>query len=207
MAQYFEIDPRHPAPRLIARAAEIVRAGGVIAYPTDSCYALGCHLGDKDAMLRLRRIRRVDERHHFTLMCRDLSELGAYARVDNARYRLLKALTPGSYTFILEATRELPRRLLHPRRRTIGLRVPDHPVAQALLAALGEPLLSSTLALPDDELPLNDGREIRRRLEHDVELVLDGGSCGTEPTTVVDLTGAAPQILREGKGPIAPLVR
>ena len=207
MAQYFEIDPRHPQPRLIARAAEIVRTGGVIAYPTDSCYALGCHTGDKDAMLRLRRIRRVDERHHFTLMCRDLSELGAYARVDNARYRLLKALTPGSYTFILEATRELPRRLLHPRRRTIGLRVPDHPVAQALLAALGEPLLSSTLALPDDELPLNDGREIRRRLEHDVELVLDGGSCGTEPTTVVDLTGAAPQILREGRGSIAPLVR
>lgn len=207
MAQYFEIDPRHPQPRLIARAAEIVRAGGVIAYPTDSCYALGCHIGDKDAMLRLRRIRRVDERHHFTLMCRDLSELGAYARVDNARYRLLKALTPGSYTFILEATRELPRRVLHPRRRTIGLRVPDHPVAQALLAALGEPLLSSTLALPDDELPLNDGREIRRRLEHDVELVLDGGSCGTEPTTVVDLTGAAPQILREGRGSIAPLVR
>jgi len=207
MAQYFEIDPRHPPPRLIARAAEIVRAGGVIAYPTDSCYALGCHIGDKDAMLRLRRIRRVDERHHFTLMCRDLSELGTYARVDNARYRLLKALTPGSYTFILEATRELPRRLLHPRRRTIGLRVPDHPVAQALLAALGEPLLSSTLALPDDELPLNDGREIRRRLEHDVELVLDGGSCGTEPTTVVDVTGPAPQIVREGKGPIAPLVR
>ncbi len=207
MAQYFEIDPRHPQPRLIARAAEIVRAGGVIAYPTDSCYALGCHIGDKDAMLRLRRIRRVDERHHLTLMCRDLSELGAYARVDNARYRLLKALTPGSYTFILEATRELPRRVLHPRRRTIGLRVPDHPVAQALLAALGEPLLSSTLALPDDELPLNDGREIRRRLEHDVELVLDGGSCGTEPTTVVDLTGAAPQILREGRGSIAPLVR
>ena len=207
MAQYFEIDPRHPPPRLIARAAEIVRAGGVVAYPTDSCYALGCHTGDKDAMLRLRRIRRVDERHHFTLMCRDLSELGTYARVDNARYRLLKALTPGSYTFILEATRELPRRLLHPRRRTIGLRVPDHPVAQALLAALGEPLLSSTLALPDDELPLNDGREIRRRPEHDVELVLDGGSCGTEPTTVVDLTGPAPQIVREGKGPIAPLVR
>ncbi len=207
MAQYFEIDPRHPQPRLIARAAEIVRAGGVIAYPTDSCYALGCHTGDKDAMLRLRRIRRVDERHHFTLMCRDLSELGTYARVDNARYRLLKALTPGSYTFILEATRELPRRLQHPRRRTIGLRVPDHPVAQALLAALGEPLLSSTLALPDDELPLNDGREIRGRLEHDVELVLDGGPCGTEPTTVVDLTGAAPRIVREGTGPIAPLVR
>jgi tRNA threonylcarbamoyl adenosine modification protein (Sua5/YciO/YrdC/YwlC family) len=204
MAQYFEIDPGHPQPRLIARAAEIVAAGGVIAYPTDSCYALGCHTGDKDAMLRLRRIRGVDERHHLTLMCRDLSELGTYARVDNVRYRLLKALTPGSYTFILEATRELPRRLLHPRRRTIGLRVPDHPVAQALLAALGEPLLSATLALPDDELPLDDGREIRRRLEHRLELVLDGGSCGTEPTTVVDLTGPAPRIVREGKGSLAP---
>jgi tRNA threonylcarbamoyl adenosine modification protein (Sua5/YciO/YrdC/YwlC family) len=206
MAQYFEIDPRHPPPRLIGRAAEIVRSGGVIAYPTDSCYALGCHTGDKDAMLRLRRIRGVDERHHLTLMCRDLAELGTYARVDNARYRLLKALTPGSYTFILEATRELPRRLLHPRRRTIGLRVPDHPVAQALLAALGEPLLSSTLLLPGDELPLNDGREIRRRLEHELDLVLDGGSCGIEPTTVVDLTGPAPRILREGRGPTAPLV-
>ncbi len=206
MAQYFEIHPRHPQPRLITRAAEIVRAGGVVAYPTDSCYALGCHTGDKDAMLRLRRIRGVDERHHLTLMCRDLSELGTYARVDNVRYRLLKALTPGSYTFILEATRELPRRLLHPRRRTIGLRVPDHPVAHALLAALGEPLLSSTLALPDDALPLNDGREIRRRLEHAVDLVLDGGPCGTEPTTIVDLTGPAPQILRQGKGAIAPLV-
>jgi tRNA threonylcarbamoyl adenosine modification protein (Sua5/YciO/YrdC/YwlC family) len=207
MAQYFEIDPRHPQPRLIARAAEIVRAGGVLVYPTDSCYALGCHAGDKNAMLRIRRIRRIDERHHLTLMCRDLSELGTYARVDNARYRLLKALTPGSYTFILEATRELPRRLLHPRRRTIGLRVPDHPVAHALLAALDEPLLSSTLILPDEALPLDDGREIRRRLEHDVALVLDGGSCGTEPTTVVDLTGPAPRIVRAGRGPTAPLAR
>jgi tRNA threonylcarbamoyl adenosine modification protein (Sua5/YciO/YrdC/YwlC family) len=207
MAQYFEIDPRHPQPRLIARAAEIVRAGGVLVYPTDSCYALGCHAGDKDAMLRIRRIRRIEDQHHFTLMCRDLSELGTYARVDNARYRLLKALTPGSYTFILEATRELPRRLLHPRRRTIGLRVPDHPVAHALLAVLDEPLLSSTLILPDEALPLNDGREIRRRLEHDVALVLDGGSCGTEPTTVVDLTGPAPRIVRAGKGPAAPLAR
>jgi tRNA threonylcarbamoyl adenosine modification protein (Sua5/YciO/YrdC/YwlC family) len=205
LAQYFEISPAHPAPRLIARAAAIVRDGGVIAYPTDSCYALGAHLGDKDAMLRLRRIRDVDERHHFTLMCRDLSQLGTYARVDNARYRLLKSLTPGSYTFILEATRELPRRLLHPRRKTIGLRVPDHPVAQALLAALGEPLLSTTLVLPGDEAPLGDAREIRRRLEHEVDLVLDGGSCGIDPTTVVDLTGPSAQIVREGKGPIAAL--
>jgi len=205
VSQYFVLHPSHPQPRLIARAAEIVRGGGVVAYPTDSCYALGCHLGDKQAMLRLRRIRGVDERHHFTLMCRDLSELGAYARVDNARYRLLKALTPGSYTFILEATRELPRRILHPRRRTIGLRVPDHVAAQALLEVLGEPLLSTTLILPGGELPLDDGREIRRRLEHDVDLVLDGGRCGTEPTTVVDLTGPTPRIVREGKGAIAPL--
>lgn len=204
MAQYFLIHPTHPQARLVARAAEIVRGGGVIAYPTDSCYALGCHAGDKDAMLRLRRIRGVDERHHFTLMCRDLSELGSYARVDNARYRLLKTLTPGSYTFILEATKELPRRILHPRRKTIGLRVPDHPVALALLAELGEPLLSTTLILPGDEAPLEDAREIRERLEHDVDLVLDGGPCGTVPTTVVDLTGPAPEVVRAGKGPVAP---
>jgi tRNA threonylcarbamoyl adenosine modification protein (Sua5/YciO/YrdC/YwlC family) len=204
LAQYFVIHPTHPQARLLARAAEIVRGGGVIAYPTDSCYALGCHLGDKDAMLRMRRIRGVDERHHFTLMCRDLSELGSYARVDNARYRLLKALTPGSYTFILEATKELPRRILHPRRKTIGLRVPDHPVALALLAELGEALLSTTLILPGDEAPLEDAREIRARLEHDVDLVLDGGPCGTEPTTVVDLTGATPEVLRAGRGPVTP---
>lgn len=179
-----------------------MREGGVIVYPTDSCHALGCHLGDKDAMVRLRRIRGVDETHHFTLMCRDLSEIALYARVDNAQYRLLKSLTPGSYTFILEGTRELPRRLLHPRRKTIGLRIPDHPVAQALLAELAEPLLSTTLLLPGDEEPLNDGQEIRARLEHDVDLVLDGGSCGIAPTTVLDLTGRAPQVVREGKGPI-----
>jgi len=206
LAQYFEISPAHPAPRLIARAAAMVREGGVIAYPTDSCYALGAHPGDKAAMLRLRRIRGVDERHHFTLMCRDLSQLGTYARVDNARYRLLKSLTPGGYTFILEATRELPRRLLHPRRKTIGLRVPDHPVAQALLAALGEPLLSTTLLLPGEELALTDARAIRQRLEHEVDLVLDGGSCGTEPTTIVDLTGPVAQIVRAGTGPVAALL-
>jgi tRNA threonylcarbamoyl adenosine modification protein (Sua5/YciO/YrdC/YwlC family) len=203
LAQYFQINPVHPAPRLIAGAAEIVRAGGVIAYPTDSCYALGCHIGDKDAMLLLRRIRGVDDRHHFTLMCRDLSEIASYARVDNAQYRLLKALTPGSYTFILEATRELPRRILHARRKTIGLRIPDHAVALALLDALGEPLLSTTLLLPGDELPLNDAGEIRRRLQHDIKLVLDGGSCGTLPTTVVDLTGPAPQVTRVGRGALA----
>lgn len=207
MAQYFVIHPTHPQPRLIARAAEIVRAGGVIAYPTDSCYALGAHVGDKAAMETMRRIRGVDERHHFTLMCRDLSELGTYARVDNRQYRLLKALTPGSYTFILEGTKDLPRRILHPRRKTIGLRVPDHPVAAALLAELGAPLLSTTLILPGDEAPLEDAAEIRSRLESNVALVLDGGPCGTTPTTVVDLTGAAPEVVREGKGSIAAFLR
>lgn len=206
MSQYFEVHPEHPQPRLIARAAEIVRGGGVIAYPTDSSYALGCHLGDSEAMRAMRRIRGVDERHHFTLMCRDLSEIGTYARVDNQRYRLLKALTPGGYTFILEATKEVPRRLLHPRRRTIGLRVPAHRVALALLEAMGEPLLSSTLILPGEDEPLGDAREIRARLEHELALVLDGGPCGTEPTTVVDLTGPAATIVREGRGPVSPFV-
>jgi tRNA threonylcarbamoyl adenosine modification protein (Sua5/YciO/YrdC/YwlC family) len=205
LAQYFQIVPSHPQRRLIARAAQIVRGGGVIAYPTDSCYALGCHIGDKDAMLRLRRIRRFDERHHLTLMCRDLSEIATYAKVDNVRYRLLKALTPGSYTFILRGTREVPRRLLHPRRRTIGVRVPDHPVAQALLAELGEPLLSATAQLPGDAAPLDGGGRIRERLEHDVDLVLDAGSCGIEPTTVIDLTGDEAVIARRGKGSLAPL--
>jgi tRNA threonylcarbamoyl adenosine modification protein (Sua5/YciO/YrdC/YwlC family) len=207
VAQYFVIHPTHPQPRLLARAAEIVRGGGVIAYPTDSCYALGCHVGDKAAMERLRRIRGVDERHHFTLMCRDLSELGTFARVDNRQYRLLKTLTPGSYTFILEGTKDLPRRILHPRRKTIGLRVPDHPVALGLLAELGEPLLSTTLVLPGDDAPLEDAAAIRRRLEHEVDLVLDGGPCGTTPTTGVDLTGAVPEVVREGKGPMVAFAR
>jgi tRNA threonylcarbamoyl adenosine modification protein (Sua5/YciO/YrdC/YwlC family) len=206
MSQYFQIHPTHPQPRLIARAAEILRSGGVVAYPTDSCYALGCHLGDKDAMVRLRRIRDVDERHHFTLMCRDLSEIASYARVDNTQFRLLKLSTPGSYTFILEATRELPRRLLHPKRKTIGLRIPDHPVALALLAELREPLLSTTLILPGDEEPLTDGEAIRERLEHEVDAVLDAGSCGVVPTTVVDLTGRVPEVIRRGKGPAGPFL-
>ncbi len=204
MAQFFSIHPDNPQPRLIKRAAEIIRAGGIIVYPTDSCYALGCHIGDKAAMERIRSIRGVDARHHFALVCRDLSELAVYARVDNQQFRLLKAATPGSYVFILEATRELPKRLQHPRRRTIGLRIPDHPVVDALLAELGEPLLSSTLLLPGDELPHTDAAEIRERLEHLVDLILDGGSCGIEPTTVVDLTGPAPKVTRSGKGSLAP---
>ena len=204
MAQYFSIHPDNPQPRLIRRAVEIVRAGGVIVYPTDSCYALGCHLGDKAAMERMRAIRQVDERHHFALVCRDLAEIAVYARVDNRQFRLLKSATPGSYTFILQATRELPKRLQHPSRRTIGLRVPDHRVVRALLAELEEPLLSSTLMLPGDEWPLNDAIEMRERLEHHVDLILDSGSCGITPTTVVDLTGDAPVITRQGKGSLAP---
>ncbi len=204
MSQFFSIHPDNPQPRLIKRAAEIIRAGGIIVYPTDSCYALGCHIGDKTAMERIRAIRGIDARHHFALVCRDLSELATYARVDNQQFRLLKAITPGSYVFILEATRELPKRLQHPKRRTIGLRIPDHPVVDALLAELGEPLLSSTLLLLGDEQPHTDAQEIRERLEHQVDLILDGGSCGIEPTTVVDLTGAAPLVTRAGKGSLAP---
>ncbi len=204
MAQFFSINPNNPQLRLIRQAAAIVRSDGVIVYPTDSCYALGCHLGDKNAMTRIRTIRQVDDRHHFTLVCRDLAEISRYAKVDNSQYRLLKASTPGSYTFILEATREVPRRLQHPKRSTIGLRIPNHPVVQALLEELKEPLLSSTLMLPGDELPLNDAEEIRDRLEHQVELVLDGGPCGLEMTTVIDLTGEVPELTRQGKGSLTP---
>jgi tRNA threonylcarbamoyl adenosine modification protein (Sua5/YciO/YrdC/YwlC family) len=204
VSQFFSIHPDNPQPRLIKRAAEIIRAGGIIVYPTDSCYALGCHIGDKGAMQRIRTIRGIDARHHFALVCRDLSELATYARVDNQQFRLLKAATPGSYVFILEATRELPKRLQHPKRRTIGLRIPDHPVVAALLTELGEPLLSSTLLLPGDEQPHTDAGEIREKLERQVDLILDGGSCGIEPTTVVDLTGAAPLVTRAGKGSLTP---
>ena len=204
MAQYFAVHPEDPQQRLIRRAVEFVRNGGLMVYPTDSCYALGCHIGDKSAMERMRRIRQVDEHHHFTLVCRDLSELGQYAIVDNIQYRSLKASTPGSYTFILRASREVPKRLLNPKRHTIGVRVPDHNVVRALLEEMGEPLLSSTLMLPGDELPLNDMDEIRARLQHDVEVVLDGGSCGVEMTTVVDLTGELPVVVRRGKGSTAP---
>jgi len=200
MAQYFEIHPTHPQSRLIRRAVEIVQHGGVIAYPTDSGYALGCHLGDKAAMERIRRIRQVDDKHNFTLVCRDLSEIATYAIVSNTDYRLLKAHTPGAYTFILPATREVPRRLQHPKRKTIGLRVPDHVITQALLAELNEPLMSSTLILPGEDLPLNDAHTIRERLEHRVDLVIDGGACGLEPTTVVELQDGAAQVVRLGRG-------
>ncbi|MFT3850536.1 MAG: L-threonylcarbamoyladenylate synthase [Propionivibrio sp.] len=204
MARYLSIHPEDPQPRMLGQAAEILREGGVIAVPTDSCYALGCALGDKDAVERIRRIRGVDDRHHLTLMCRDLSEIAQFARVNNAQYRLLKATTPGSYTFILEGTKELPRRVLHPKRKTIGLRVPDHKVALALLAELGEPLLTSTLMLPGDESPLTEGWEIQDRLNDHVELILDGGYCGTEPTTVIDLTNWPPELVRAGRGSLEP---
>lgn len=180
-----------------------MRSGGVIVYPTDSCYALGCHLGDKQALERLRRVRDIDERHHLTLMCRDLADVGHYARVDNATYRLLKSLTPGSYTFILLASRELPRRVLHEKRKTIGVRIPDHAVAAALLEALAEPLVSSTLTLPGDDAPMDDAHAIRERLDDAVDLVIDAGSCGIEPTSVIDLTGAAPVVIRRGKGALS----
>jgi tRNA threonylcarbamoyl adenosine modification protein (Sua5/YciO/YrdC/YwlC family) len=205
MARYLSIHPDDPQPRLLAQAAEAVRAGGVVALPTDSCYALGCRLGDKDAALRIRHIRGLDERHHLTLMCRDLSDIGQFARVDNAQYRLLKAATPGGYVFILEGTRELPRRLLHPRRKTIGLRVPDHKAALALLEELGEPLLTSTLMLSGDEAPLTEAWEIQERLDDLIELIVDGGYCGTTPTTMLDLTRMPPTVVRAGRGPLEPL--
>lgn len=204
MAQFFSIHTHTPHLRLIRQAVSIVHNGGVIVYPTDSCYALGCQIGDKSAMSRIRTIRQVDERHHFTLVCRNLAEISTYAKVDNSQYRLLKATTPGSYTFILQASREVPRRLQHPKRNTIGLRIPDHPVVLALLEELNEPLLSSTLILPGDELPMNDAEEIRERLEHQVELVMDAGSCGIEMTTVIDLTSDMPELIRQGKGSLEP---
>ena len=204
MAQFFVLHPDNPQSRLIKQAAALVRAGAVIAYPTDSCYALGCHLGDKDAVARIRQIRGLDDDHYMTLMCRDLSELARYARVDNVQFRLLKNNTPGSYTFILDATKEVPKRLQHPKRSTIGMRIPDHPVALALLEELGEPLLSTTLIPAGEEQALNDAEEIRDRLDQQLDLVLDGGAVGLAPTTVIDLTSDTPVVLRRGKGDVTP---
>lgn len=204
MSQFFTIYPNNINLRLIRQAAAMLRDGGIVVYPTDSCYALGCHLDDKDAVTRIRQIRQLDEQHHLTLMCRDLSEISRYARVDNSKFRLLKANTPGSYTFILEATKEVPRRLQHPKRSTVGIRVPDHPVALALLEELGEPMSSSTLILPDEVWPLNDAELIRELLEKKVDLVIDGGTVGVDFTTVIDLTGDVPVLLRKGKGDISP---
>lgn len=203
MAEYLEIHPKNPQLRLIRQAVNIVRAGGVIAYPTDSCYALGCHVGDADALERIRRIRQADKNHHFTLVCRDLSEIAKYARVDNVQYRTLRAFTPGPYTFILEATREVPKRLQNPRRRTIGIRVPDNAIVRMLLAELGEPIMSSTLLLPGDVAPMTDPHEIKARLEHEVGLVIDGGPGGFEASSVVDLSGEVPVVVRRGKGDVS----
>jgi len=204
VSQFFQIHPDNPQPRLIRQAVEMLRQGAVIVYPTDSAYALGCHLGDKKALDRIREIRRVDDKHNFTLVCRDLSQAATYAKMDNTAYRLINAHTPGPYTFILPATREVPRRLLHPKRRTIGIRIPDNRIVRALLEELGEPIMSSTLILPGEEMPMTDPYEIRERLEHQVDLVIDGGYCDLEPTTVVDLTGDLPRVVRRGKGDPAP---
>ena len=205
MSQFLEIHAGNPQNRLVSRVVVVLRAGGVIVYPTDSSYAFGCCIGERAAMERIRRIRRVGAEHNFTLVCRDLSELATYARVDNSAYRLLKSLTPGPYTFILKATREVPRRLQNPRRKTIGLRVPDHPIPQAILESLGEPIMSSTALAPDEELPLSDPHDIHARLGSQVDLVIDGGYCGLEPTTVLDLTGDAPRLLRAGRGDVGAL--
>ena len=199
MAQFFAIHPDNPQERLIKQAADIVRSGGVIVYPTDSCYALGCQMGNKEAMERILAIRKIDLKHHLTLMCADLSELGTYAKVDNSQFRQLKAATPGAYTFILPATKEVPNRTLHPKRKTIGLRVPDNQIALALLAELGEPMLSCTLMLPEETEPQTDPYEIRNLLEHAVDLIIDGGWCGIEPTTVIDMTNGT-ELIRQGAG-------
>lgn len=205
MSQFFSLHPEQPQPRLIRQAAEIMRDGGLVAFPTDSAYALGGHLGDAALLDRIRKIRGVDERHLFTLMCRDLSQIATYARVDNAQYRLLKMVTPGAYTFILEGTKELPRRMLHPKRKTIGLRIPAHPVVSGLLEELGEPVLTLTLLLPGEDLPLTDADEILERLGKHVDLVIEAGACGPEATTVVDLTSGAPVLVRKGLGDTAVL--
>lgn len=206
MSQYYHIHPDDPQIRLINHAVDIIREGGVVAYPTDSCYALGCQIGNKAAVTKIRHIRRLNEKHNFTLVCRDLSELGTYARVNNSAYRLLKFHTPGSYTFILPASREVPRRLVHPKRKTIGLRVPDNPICLALLEALGEPLMSTSLILPGDEYPLSDPLEIRDRLEGQIDLIIDGGFGGVEITTMVNMVPELPQIMREGKGDVTPFL-
>lgn len=205
MTEIIEIHPVNPQARIIKQIAEVIRAGGVIAYPTDSSYALGCHLGDRDALERIRRIRQADKHHNFTLVCRDLSEIATYARVENWAYRLLRALTPGPYTFILKATREVPRRLQNPRRKTIGIRVPRHPVTMALLEELGEPLMSSTLLLPGEDYPPSNAIEVLDRLSGRVDVIIDAGPCGMEPTTVVELEGGSPKVVRQGKGDVAAL--
>jgi len=207
MSEYYHIHPDNPQRRLITQAVEIIHKGGLVVYPTDSSYAIGCHLGNKQAAERIRRIRQLDKHHNFTLMCRDLSEISQYSKVDNINYRLLKAQTPGPYTFILPATGEVPRRLQNPKRKTIGLRIPENPIVMALLDELQEPLMSSTLILPDDEFPMTDPQQIQLQLENHVDLIIDGGYSGHQPTTVIDLTDDQPTVLREGKGEVNWLVK
>jgi tRNA threonylcarbamoyl adenosine modification protein (Sua5/YciO/YrdC/YwlC family) len=203
MSQFLQIHPEDPQPRLIAQAVQVIRSGGVVVYPTDSGYALGCHLGDKQSVNKIRRIRGLSEKHNFTLICRDLSELGTYAQVDNSAYRLLRSHTPGPYTFILKATSEVPKRLMHAKRRTIGLRVPDNAITQALLAHLDEPLMSVTMMLPGETLPLTDPYDIKQTLEHELDLIIDGGFCGMEPTSIIDLVEGTPEIIRRGQGDVS----
>jgi tRNA threonylcarbamoyl adenosine modification protein (Sua5/YciO/YrdC/YwlC family) len=200
MARYFDVHPDNPQARSISQAVEILRSGGLIAYPTDSCYALGAQLGNREALDRIRNIRHLDNKHHFTLVCKDFAQLGQFVQIDNDVFRSIKAVTPGSYTFILPATREVPKRLLHPKKKTVGVRIPDHPVVQALLAELGEPLLSSTLLLPDEDEPLTQGWEIKERLDHVVDAVIDSGDCGAEPTTVIDFSSGVAEVVRHGMG-------
>jgi tRNA threonylcarbamoyl adenosine modification protein (Sua5/YciO/YrdC/YwlC family) len=204
MARYFDVHPVDPQRRAITQVVDVVRSGGLIAYPTDSCFALGCQLGDRAGLDRIRKIRDLDEKHHFTLVCRDFAQLGQFVHIGNAVFRAVKAATPGRYTFILPASKEVPRRLLHPKKKTVGVRIPDHPVAQALLTELGEPLLSSTLLLPDQDEPMTVGWEIKERLDAVVDAVIDSGDCGTEPTTVIDFSGDEPEIVRRGAGDVAP---
>lgn len=200
MARYFDVHPQNPQPRSIGQVVDLVRSGGLIAYPTDSCFALGCSLGNRDGLDRIRQIRKLDDRHHFTLVCAEFAQLGQFVQISNAVFRAVKASTPGSYTFILPATKEVPKQLLHPKKKTVGVRVPDHATTQALLAELGEPLLSSTLLLPGHDEPMTQGWEIKEELENQVDAVIDSGDCGTEPTTVVDLSGDEPEIVRHGAG-------
>jgi tRNA threonylcarbamoyl adenosine modification protein (Sua5/YciO/YrdC/YwlC family) len=202
VSQFFQIHQDNPQKRLVQQAAEIIRQGGVVVYPTDCAYALGCHLGDKAAMERIQRIRKLDDKHNFTLVCQDLSEISTYAKMDNQCYRLIKAHTPGAYTFILNATSEVPRRLMHPKRRTIGIRIPNNPIALALMEALGEPIMSTSLIMPGEDQPLSDPYDIRDLLQHSIDLVIDGGYCGIEATTVINLVDGVPEVIREGAGPI-----
>jgi tRNA threonylcarbamoyl adenosine modification protein (Sua5/YciO/YrdC/YwlC family) len=200
MARYIDVHPQNPQRRAIGQAVDLLREGGLIAYPTDSCFALGCAVGNRDGLDRIRAIRHLDERHHFTLVCKDFAQLGQFVQVSNPIFRAVKAATPGQYTFILPATKEVPRRLLHPKKKTVGVRIPSHPVAEALLAALDEPLLSSTLLMPDESEPMTQGWDIKERLDHQLDAVIDSGECGTEPTTVVDLSGDEPELVRQGAG-------